>query len=510
MNNLVINKIEEISTTCLVFDKTNCPCPTLNDLLLCYIKNRTNLRIYEFIENGNCVGIFPCEIVSGYINGCYFRHLKPIGWSLFDYIPFYCNKISLVKDFLKILSNELKKENIHAIHFPQLLILNDEVLKVSLNKYITWFSTSIFNIEKSQNSWCDITNKKSVRRHYRKAINDNYSVDIYLNEIPEQIYSFIAQTHIERWNFELSESAFSDINRINEYKSISNKVFMIIKLNGVWLAYHFGLIFGTTLLWHTPVINIKFLEYSPIEVLLYETAMFCKKNNFLILDFGLGDENYKARFCNDTRVVGDFFYPVSTQAWFVFLLRKWFDLKKIKLFISALKKRILSIKTYIGILWNKVRIYEITPNERIPYTISNVEFTKIDNFADYVDLCRYRNHPIRKWNYERFKTNSSFVCIYDKNKILSWGWQITSRQLYISEINRNYDFKQNIVLYDFHTLLEERNKGYYTNLLANIINSNTSVLNIYALDRNIQSIKTIERIGFKKIAEISFFAYKNK
>ena len=75
------------------------------------------------------------------------------------------------------------------------------------------------------------------------------------------------------------------------------------------------------LLFHTPVINKKFMKYSPMRVLISETARYCNDNNFKLFDFGLGHEAYKDRFANDNRLIYTFYYGINF-------------ISKIKLFIS--------------------------------------------------------------------------------------------------------------------------------------------------------------------------------
>ena len=74
---------------------------------------------------------------------------------------------------------------------------------------------------------------------------------------------------------------------------------------------------------------------------------------------------------------------------------------------------------------------------------------------------------------------------------------------HISEIGKEIDVKNKILLYDFFTLKEFRNRGYYTKILRLIKNFNTNKkFWIYCLSTNYSSKKGITNSNFKLIKTI--------
>ena len=67
----------------------------------------------------------------------------------------------------------------------------------------------------------------------------------------------------------------------------------------------------------------------------------------------------------------------------------------------------------------------------------------------------------------------------------------------ITEVNRDLKILNKIVIFDFITMPEYRNKGYYTKLLKLIIDrfKNKNIL-IYVLKSNKKSKKAILKAGF--------------
>ena len=67
----------------------------------------------------------------------------------------------------------------------------------------------------------------------------------------------------------------------------------------------------------------------------------------------------------------------------------------------------------------------------------------------------------------------------------------------ITEINKNISKKKTIILYDFFTFPNYRNKGYYTKILKLIKNFKTKkIFLIYSLKNNKKSCKGILKAQF--------------
>ena len=83
--------------------------------------------------------------------------------------------------------------------------------------------------------------------------------------------------HGPRWTFDNFDSAFNNKKRLFFYdEDLENRLLTTISINDNILAMHYGMIIEDTLIWHTPVLNIQYLDFSPIEILLSETASYCQ------------------------------------------------------------------------------------------------------------------------------------------------------------------------------------------------------------------------------------------
>ena len=103
----------------------------------------------------------------------------------------------------------------------------------------------------------------------------------------------------------------------------------------------------------------------------------------------------------------------------------------------------------------------------------------------------------------RFKKNQSIYVLFYKKKIVCTGWMFEGNSWYISEINKTISIKNKILLYDFFTFQEFRNKGFYCKILRLIKNYKTkNSFLIYCLKNNISSKKGILNSNFKLITEM--------
>lgn len=98
---------------------------------------------------------------------------------------------------------------------------------------------------------------------------------------------------------------------------------------------------------------------------------------------------------------------------------------------------------------------------------------------------------------KRFQNNCVFLTLsFNKNFVTS-GWLFRGKKWKITEVNRELNVLNKFVIFDFITLPEHRNKGYYTKLLKLIIDKfkNKNIL-IYVLRSNKKSKKAILKAGF--------------
>ena len=131
-------------------------------------------------------------------------------------------------------------------------------------------------------------------------------------------------------------------------------------------------------------------------------------------------------------------------------------------------------------------------------SLQDLTLTKINNY--------YPNNSLIK----RFQNGDRMAILYNNNKILTYGW-ISNKNIFIDEINVSLiNISNKIILYDFFTFEDFRNKGYYNLNIINIINFfKDKDIFIYVDFLNTISKKTILKNNFI-LNKILFFFSKNK
>ena len=415
------------------------------------------------------------------------------GYSFFDYnqiyvVPSFKEKfIGLLKDYsiLNIIDLVLL-ENIKGLSFD--------------NKYIIQKNTiQVFDPALTSKKFAYIFGKKSLKRH-NNIVERNYGYKIeHLKGslISNKNYQDLINFHKERWSFDNIQSAFNDEKRIEFYKNLKERALMtIITLDNEVFAMHFGILHNKRLIWHTPVLNIKFLNLSPIEVLLFETSQFCSTNNIKFLDFGLGNEKYKYRFSNSEEFIYDYVISIHLKIKIIIFLAKY--LKGISTYLNVIPrlKEIYSFLNRINIVTNRINIYKMPKDSlRVVELVKDVKFTVINTYNDFVSFLRMYNLPVKRFQFTRFKEGDSYYCIHNDTTVFCDGWS-RNKSIFISEINKDLIIDNGCILYDFNTALEFRREGYYKYLLKNIIAVIDSELYIYSLKGNIPSNRAIQSVGF--------------
>lgn len=430
------------------------------------------------------------------ILGVKYNTLYLYGYSFFDYNQIYTSPdfinryISVLKEYIKLNCIDLVfLENTKNLQLQNYLLKSKDKVKV--------FDSSL-----SDKGFAYIFSKKSLKRHSNVVKRDfNYEVShLRGDSISEKDYDNLAFFHKERWGFDGIQSAFNNSKRLEFYKCLKESALMtIITINGEVFAMHFGMIKNKRLIWHTPVLNVKFLTFSPIEVLLLETAEFCLKNELQFLDFGLGDEKYKNRFSNSEEYIYSFFIPsnliVEFKVKFALFIKSVFSFHNLSLMFKSVSIFLNKTRN----ITNKLNLYKIEAGFTSSIIkINDIQFKKITKYVDFVDFVRLHNKAVKRFQFLRFKDGDCYYCLYNDHAILCDGWS-KSKSIFISEINKEFNFEKGYVLYDFNTALGFRRKGYYKYLLKNIVAIFDTDLYIYSLRHNIASNKAIQAVGFNMI-----------
>ena len=146
--------------------------------------------------------------------------------------------------------------------------------------------------------------------------------------------------------------------------------------------------------------------------------------------------------------------------------------------------------------FRSVEIYEKNSNLNFKCP-KKYKFKIYKNFSSIKKKEISNYFKIYKDKKKRFHNNCIFLTLSFNNNLVSSGWLFRGKKWKITEVNRDLKVLNKIVIFDFITLPEYRNKGYYTKLLKLIIDrfKNKNIL-IYVLRSNKKSKKAILKAGF--------------
>lgn len=417
------------------------------------------------------------------------------GYNFFDY-----NHLLIVsgfkKDFLSFIKIFSRTKGVELLIFENIQKNIAGIAWLKKKEYVYSFDKN-----KSKEGFSFISSKKSLKRHRNRLINNfKYDVKHFRGKEISRHLSRLEILHKERWAFDNFDSAFNNKKRLFFYdEDLENRLLTTISINGKILAMHYGMIVEDTLIWHTPVLNIQYLDFSPIEILLSETASYCQNHQIQQLDFGIGTEKYKMRFSNIKEDLYQYYIPISFKATFLIYLSEYI---KRTFTISLIKSNLRSTLHKIKSMKNALNFYYLEKVELIEQVENNeISFKMIRSFSDFVNFRRDNQLIVKRFQYDRLINGDYYFCLISDNQILCEGWA-TSNPLYMTEVNKTFKHENAYILYDYHTPENYRRRGYYKLLLRNIINYLDKNLYIYSLKNNKASNKAILEVGFKKIKSL--------
>ena len=150
---------------------------------------------------------------------------------------------------------------------------------------------------------------------------------------------------------------------------------------------------------------------------------------------------------------------------------------------------------------------------RVVYIFQSRKNSKVLNFKSvklrkYTKFKNIKNSWLKKYlkknnKTKRFKKKIKLMALFYKKEVVCIGWMCTRNDWYISEIRKKIYKNNSIILFDFFTRPQFRNRGFYKKILTLIKNINTSkFFIIYSLSSNKKSINGILNAKFKLINKL--------
>jgi CelD/BcsL family acetyltransferase involved in cellulose biosynthesis len=116
---------------------------------------------------------------------------------------------------------------------------------------------------------------------------------------------------------------------INDNKSLKkNSHLSVLKLNDEIIACHWGLVNEKNFYYLMPSFNIKFANYSPGKILIYNLLIWSIENDFKIFDFTIGSEDYKKEWSDNEMILHQYIQHKSLLGFYAKIYFKLIDYVK--------------------------------------------------------------------------------------------------------------------------------------------------------------------------------------
>ncbi len=375
-------------------------------------------RIVVLLQGERCVGMACCQLEDTTLGKVPCRVYSAFGQGFFDYSRL-CYSDGFGAELIRELLADARAQRADIVFLADTLVDDPSLLE---GGFVRSKPTALFDSANEEKGYHPLLSKKSVKRHVNKCKRTfEYGVEHFTGAgIEASLVKEMGKLHIETRRFHGDPSAFERQGARDRYLASSpQRVLTRISVNDDTLAFHYGMVFGDTMIWHTPVVNIKYLDYSPLEVLLYETVSYCEQNGYGVLDLGIGDEPYKERFSNSRRPVYEYSYPISLKGKIAQSLRSAKRHPFVERSVATIANRIRPGRAAAAGSGPEPDRYRV-PRDLLP-TSGQGNVAVMTHFGDYVEYCRETSQPIDRASYERFR--SACVCFAAGAQASCWAGQ---------------------------------------------------------------------------------------
>lgn len=157
--------------------------------------------------------------------------------------------------------------------------------------------------------------KESFRRSERQLSQQGrLTFEVFATaERANEFWELYSQQHIDRCAQANRPSNFSDPAYLPFLKSLfesdrggENVQFCALFMDDRPIAFHFGFISKDRLLWYKPSFDVGIVKGSPGVTLTCNLIRMAQLDGISELDFTIGDEPFKSRFCSKFRIVDEY------------------------------------------------------------------------------------------------------------------------------------------------------------------------------------------------------------
>jgi CelD/BcsL family acetyltransferase involved in cellulose biosynthesis len=379
------------------------------------------LRVIQLQEGEILVALAVCYVERTRIHRLPVTAYRSFGDKLHDYTRFYAATPEALICLLEHVRQDARQCGADVVH------LNHQLVPHWLDRISGHLrsatETKLFDAALAPGGWQAILDRKSLQRVWKNASKlPGYHAVTTVGTFSRRDIEALAVLHRERWRFAGVGSAFTNPRRIEEYLCHpANKVLTKAMLGEEMLGCLYGMLYDDLLLFHTPVINVKYLRLSPLKILTVETVRFCAARGLRYLDLGLGDESYKEYSANATRQAHEILMPVTLRGRMGWLLHRHGHPERVKAALTRVRDTAGRMRQALKARLRPPRWYEANGGTIAP-TAAKYQVNCIESYESFVDFCRRHDLPLEKSHYERFKENAFFVALQDESKVFSYGW----------------------------------------------------------------------------------------
>jgi hypothetical protein len=297
-------------------------------------------------------------------------------------------------------------------------------------------------------------------------------------------------------------------------------------------AWNYGFRFQDTLFWYQPTFDTDIEKYSPGFCLLSKIVEEAADDPTLrTVDMGLGDEDYKERFCNQTQRT---LYVTlrSSAARHAKEILQYRTARTVKASAAleagfrAGESRLKRMKAQVDrdgwtgaasrvprrlreSLWSEEEVFFFqwggpglsisSRNRLVPLDANRLA----DAAMQYHDDRETLAYLLRSAARLREQKADGFVLLDAQGKCLHFGWATAFAGFFLSELNAKVDAPSanSVMLYDCWTPLPHRGHGFYAEtvtLIAEHVMKQGKAPWIFSAARNLNSLRGLEKSGFQR------------
>lgn len=393
------------------------PHPSLVELhALAEIEPRPLLRIVAVHAGGFLAALAVCHVERAIIHGVQITAYRAFGTKLHDYSHLYADNAAALSCLMEQLRLDAVDCGADVVHLMNQI--GPDLIEAIPACYRTISETALFDATHDGKGWQEILERKSIKRDWKKVAKlPGYRVETMVGAISRNEVEELAAMHQERWLFAGVESAFTNPRRIEEYLCHpANKVLTRVWLGSEMLCCHYGMIYDNVLLFHTPVINIKFLDLSPLKTLIAETVKFCAEKGLHQLDWGLGDESYKEYSRNSRRKVCEILVPLRLKGrgahWLHRRVHAEVGNSLVRGCANTLKRMFNAVKSFNPVSGSDTKVFAQASREQAPVCLGT--------YHEYVVFRRCGQLPINREHYKKYRDGYCFVVPGEGSDCGSW------------------------------------------------------------------------------------------